>query len=200
MSSYHKNSETQFKNSFFLYLSGLCIKFQIFWEGENFFEKISHLVLKFISKYVIYEILYRFLSIPFQKHMIHIETIWRIYHSECERKMYFIRTEDGGDPSARGFRTRRSCCQHISAHNSGSKATSKVRPERKESSWCDPTNGKPPRALGLHLKVVIRIQRVNMSKKFQKWRKIDQNRCPKASKIDSNTSPGSKFYFSSDFV
>ena len=75
------------------------------------------------------------------------------------------RTEDRGDPSARGFRKQRTYCQHILAHNSGPWAPTKTIVGPKESPECDLANGKPPRPLGRHLAVVIRVQRVKMNKK-----------------------------------
>ena len=69
--------------------------------------------------------------------------------------------------------------QHIFAHNSGPWAPTETIFGPKESLQCDLANGKPPRALGRHLGVVIRIQRVRKDKIHQKNLKIDRNRCPK---------------------
>ena len=69
--------------------------------------------------------------------------------------------------------------KHISVHNSGPWAPTETIFGPKESSECDLADGKPPRPLGRHLGVVIRVQRVKKDKIHQKSHKIDQNRCPK---------------------
>ena len=90
------------------------------------------------------------------------------------------RTEDRGDPSARGFRKQRTYCQHILAHNSGPWAPIEMIFGPQESPECDLADGKPPKPLGRRLRVIIRVQRVKKDEIHQKSKKINQNRCPKA--------------------
>ena len=54
--------------------------------------------------------------------------------------------------------------KHIFAHNSGPWAPTRTILGPNESSECDLANGKPPKAAGLDLGVVIRVQRVKKQK------------------------------------